>query len=185
MIKKCAGIIVRRKRGEDGLEFFLCTPGGPAWVGRECWNFPKGEMEENENILECAIREFKEETGVDISVNRNDNDFNYEGVVRQRKDKEVYVYSTQWIDEPLDNETCHSNEFLWTDGKNYPEIGEYRWMTLSELVGKGIPKYYPIFEDINMRTFITSEIIKKLISIDIAPLPLDNLTNDNLEKSEK
>ena len=32
------------------------------------WGFPKGGMHENETITECAMREVKEETGLDVFV---------------------------------------------------------------------------------------------------------------------
>ena len=32
------------------------------------WSYPKGGMERNENVLECAKREFTEETGLDLST---------------------------------------------------------------------------------------------------------------------
>lgn len=32
------------------------------------WGFPKGHIEKNETKLECAIREIKEETGVDAKI---------------------------------------------------------------------------------------------------------------------
>src|SRR6185503_5025830 len=35
---------------------------------RECkkWGLPKGSMEPNENLIECAFRETKEESGIDL-----------------------------------------------------------------------------------------------------------------------
>lgn len=51
----------------DGVpKIFLAKPGGPYfWKKHErCFGIPKGHIEENENLLQCAIREFQEETGI-------------------------------------------------------------------------------------------------------------------------
>ncbi len=65
-MKKSAGILVFRKKRI--LELFLVHPGGPFWEKKDnnSWSIPKGEIKENEDILETALREFKEETGVDL-----------------------------------------------------------------------------------------------------------------------
>ena len=46
---------------------FLVHPGGPFWAKKDegAWSIPKGEYTEEENPLEAAKREFKEETGFD------------------------------------------------------------------------------------------------------------------------
>ena len=43
----------------------LVHPGGPFWAKKDlgAWSIPKGEHEEGEDALACAIREFTEETG--------------------------------------------------------------------------------------------------------------------------
>lgn len=33
------------------------------------WNMPAGKLEDNESIIEAAIREVKEETGIDVKIN--------------------------------------------------------------------------------------------------------------------
>ena len=61
----------RRGRGGDTLEVFLVHPGGPFWAKRDegAWSIPKGEYSEEEDPLECARREFREETGIDLDSN--------------------------------------------------------------------------------------------------------------------
>ncbi|HET9887186.1 MAG TPA: NUDIX domain-containing protein, partial [bacterium] len=63
-MKKSAGLLLFRK-GSNGLEVFLAHPGGPLWSKKDenAWSIPKGEVEENEDLLSAAIREFREETG--------------------------------------------------------------------------------------------------------------------------
>lgn len=48
-------------------KFLVVKPGGPFFAkNSKCYGFPKGELEQGESLLECAKREFKEETGLDI-----------------------------------------------------------------------------------------------------------------------
>ena len=54
-------------RKQDGkLQVLLAHPGGPLFRTKEegAWSIPKGEIEENEDLLETAKREFEEETGI-------------------------------------------------------------------------------------------------------------------------
>jgi predicted NUDIX family NTP pyrophosphohydrolase len=45
----------------------LVHPGGPFWRGKDAgaWTIPKGEIGENEDPLDAARREFREETGLE------------------------------------------------------------------------------------------------------------------------
>lgn len=142
-----AGILFwRRIDNNTNLEFFLCTPGGPLFLNKECWNFPKGQMEEGESPFECAVREFSEETSATISPLKEL--YTYHGLISQRKDKSVHVYSKEWSGEEL-NENCKSNLFQFTDGNYYPEIGAYKWMTFDEMKKRGgISAYYPLFSSL-------------------------------------
>ena len=133
MIEVSAGIIIWKKDG-DYIKFFVCTPGGPAWSDKELWNFPKGHLEDGETPFEAAVREFKEETGV-YPGSLNNRDYKYHGLIKQRSNKNVYVYSKEYSGEDFSD--CHSNTFLWTDGKEYPEIGKYAWLTLDDIKEKG------------------------------------------------
>src|SRR5439155_11325637 len=60
-----AGLLMYRRQ-QGGLEFLLVHPGGPFWKGKDAgaWTIPKGEIEEGEEALTTAKREFEEETGV-------------------------------------------------------------------------------------------------------------------------
>ena len=62
-----AGLLMFRLR--DGqLEVFLAHPGGPFFANRDDghWTIPKGEIEPGEEFLATALREFKEEVGIEI-----------------------------------------------------------------------------------------------------------------------
>jgi 8-oxo-dGTP diphosphatase len=59
-IIKGGGVIVRN--GEDEKEILLVK------TSKRGFSFPKGHLEENELIEECALRECKEETGLDLKI---------------------------------------------------------------------------------------------------------------------
>ncbi|MGC6448908.1 MAG: bis(5'-nucleosyl)-tetraphosphatase [Pirellulaceae bacterium] len=46
------------------------------------WDLPKGHLDPGETELECALREFEEETGIDRSQIKLDEEFLYEGSYR-------------------------------------------------------------------------------------------------------
>jgi predicted NUDIX family NTP pyrophosphohydrolase len=54
-------------RIHDGkLQVLLAHPGGPIFKNKDegAWSIPKGEVETGEDLLETAMREFEEETGI-------------------------------------------------------------------------------------------------------------------------
>src|SRR5215831_19490490 len=63
-----AGILLHRLLNGT-LEVFLVHPGGPFWRGKDAgaWSIPKGEVEEGDDLLKTAQREFEEETGSRVS----------------------------------------------------------------------------------------------------------------------
>jgi predicted NUDIX family NTP pyrophosphohydrolase len=67
MPTRSAGLLVYRRTG-DGIEVLLVHPGGPYWRRKDdgAWSIPKGEHDADEEPLDVAIREFREELGVDL-----------------------------------------------------------------------------------------------------------------------
>lgn len=59
-----AGLVVFRER-EGALEVLLAHMGGPYWARKDegAWSIPKGELEDGEDLLACARREYREELG--------------------------------------------------------------------------------------------------------------------------
>ena len=62
-----AGILLFRRVG-TGPELLIAHMGGPFWDGREegAWSFPKGGVEDGETVVDAALREFREETGLAV-----------------------------------------------------------------------------------------------------------------------
>ncbi len=61
---RSAGLIVFRERG-GALEVLLGHMGGPFWARKDegAWSIPKGELDDGEEPLAAALREFEEELG--------------------------------------------------------------------------------------------------------------------------
>jgi len=99
-----SGILVFRKAGE-ALEFFLVHPGGPFFVKKDVgfWTIPKGLVEEKEDLLVAAKREFLEETGFEISGNFIDL-----GFIMQKGGKRVHCFAVEF---DLDPSQLVSNTF--------------------------------------------------------------------------
>lgn len=122
MQKISAGLLMYRMRNNK-LELFLVHPGGPYWKNKdsEVWGIPKGEIEDGENLLETAKREFEEETGIKPS-----GDFIPLGQVEQRSGKIVHA----WAFEKDWSGTLKSNtiKIIWNRRKiEIPEVdkGDY------------------------------------------------------------
>ncbi len=127
--KKTAGILLYRMR-DAGLEVFLVHPGGPFWMKKDdgAWSIPKGEMEEGEDPLNAAKREFHEETGCSVEGN-----FIPLTPLKQRGGKLVYAWA---VEGDCDAESIKSNLFSmeWPprSGKRaeFPEVDRAAWFAL-------------------------------------------------------
>jgi predicted NUDIX family NTP pyrophosphohydrolase len=75
----------------DGmLEVFLVHPGGPFFQNKDegFWGIPKGLKEENEDLLDTAVREFREETGINP-----EGEFIPLSSVKQKNSKTVHAWA--------------------------------------------------------------------------------------------
>lgn len=97
----------------------------------ENWTIFKGGQEAGETLIETAIRELHEESGIDImnDVRLNSNTssspfFNF-GI----NDKTVFVYLLKDKDGVLNDFEFKCNSFF---GVNQPEISHYSWFNIEE-----------------------------------------------------
>lgn len=136
--KTSAGILLYRL-SDDGLEVFLVHPGGPFWAKKDdgAWSVPKGLFEDNENPLEAAKREFREETGFDIS-----GDFMALTPLKQPSGKVVHAWT---VEGNIDAASIKSNMFSmeWPprsgNQQEFPEVDRGGWFTIAQAQEKLLP----------------------------------------------
>ncbi len=126
MTQHSAGILLYRYK--DGtLQVLLVHPGGPFWVNKDlaAWSIPKGLLEEGEDPLDTARREFAEETGFSV-----DGDFIDLGELKQPGGKVVHAWA---LEGDLDETRISSNTFPLEWPKHsgriqeFPEVDRGEW----------------------------------------------------------
>lgn len=130
-MKQSAGILLYRNTGSE-TEFFLVHPGGPFFAKKHegWWTIPKGELLPDEAPLECAVREFEEETGYTPSA-----PFTALEAITQKGGKKVLAWAAEG---DFNADTITSNTFTieWPpkSGKMsaFPEVDKAGWFTLAE-----------------------------------------------------
>ena len=130
--QKSAGLLMYRIK-EAEPEFFLVHPGGPFFKNKDkgYWTIPKGEIEEGEDLLKAAIREFTEETGITPR-----GDFLGLGQVKQKNGKTVYcwAFEGEWDEKNGFNSNTFPLEWPRRSGKTIqvPEVDKAAWMKYRE-----------------------------------------------------
>jgi predicted NUDIX family NTP pyrophosphohydrolase len=121
-----AGILLYRFL--DGrLQVMLVHPGGPYWARRDAgaWTIPKGVNEAGEDLLDTAMRELREETGIETA-----GPFIDLGEIRQPSGKIVHVWA---VAQDVDVTQLVSNTFSleWPRNsgiiRDYPEVDRGQW----------------------------------------------------------
>ena len=147
MAKKSAGILLYRS-GNNLTEVLLLHPGGPFWKNKDegAWTIPKGEYREGEIPLEAARREFREETGFEIT-----GTFRALNPLRQKGGKTVLAWAVAG-DLPADEIRSNRFELEWPPGsgrrRSFPEIDRAEWFSMDEARQKIIPGQIPLLEQL-------------------------------------
>jgi predicted NUDIX family NTP pyrophosphohydrolase len=126
-----AGLLLFRRRGA-AIELFLAHPGGPFWKSRDiaAWTIPKGEVGENEDLLDAARREFQEETGI-----MPQGPFVSLGSIRQKAGKIVHAWAWEGDADAL-LATSNTARTQWPRGSGnwitYPEVDRCEWFSVAD-----------------------------------------------------
>jgi 8-oxo-dGTP pyrophosphatase MutT (NUDIX family) len=107
-----AGGVVWRRGQDERVEVVICR-------GDRIWGLPKGTPDVNEQIEETALREVREETGLEVRLGERLNSIEYwftaNGV---RYHKKVH----HWMMEPIGGDLAHHDH----------EFDEVRWFPVAE-----------------------------------------------------
>lgn len=121
-------ILFRRSSGK--LEVLLAHPGGPFWARRDlgAWTIPKGAVDEGEDLLDAARREFREETGIEPG-----GPFVSLGSIKQRAGKTVHAWAWEG-DADAQTLTSNAMQTEWPRGSgrflSFPEVDRCDWFDM-------------------------------------------------------
>ena len=113
------------------------------------WGIPKGKLDKDESPLKAAIREFAEETNLDLETLDQNSLLLMSGVWHRfevGKEKEVFVFrafdiSPEYVLQKFEF-TCPS----LVPNTQIPEIDAFKWVTAAEGVELATPSQKPMFE---------------------------------------
>ena len=128
-----SGGILLYRHAAPGLQVLLAHPGGPYFRDRDegHWTIPKGEPDPDEPLLDAAVREFAEETGLPLPEGPRLE----LGSITQKGGKVVHAWA---VEGDLDPSAARSNEIdiEWPprSGRTqaFPEIDRVAWFDPGE-----------------------------------------------------
>jgi len=150
MPKVSAGLLMYRIR-DGALQFLLAHPGGPFWKDRDAgaWTIPKGEIQQGEEPLAAAQREFEEEVGF-----KPRGRFIELAPITQKSGKIVHAWAFEGDCDPA---RVRSNTFKmeWPphSGKfeDCPEVDRAGFFGMEEAKGKINPAQIPLLVEATQR----------------------------------
>ena len=135
-----AGFVVRSKGGKILLGQTTKYP------KKQCWTVFKGQQEEGECLIATAVRELREESGIDIlrskelQMSHSTSPF----FTFPMKDKDVILYLLN-DDQGVLEEASFKCSSYWGANKA-PEICDYKWVTYDEMAEMVFPSQRGLVE---------------------------------------
>jgi predicted NUDIX family NTP pyrophosphohydrolase len=126
-----AGLVVFRER-EGALQVLLAHMGGPYWARKDAgaWSIPKGELDDGEDPLAGARREYGEELG-HAAPDGQAIDL---GEIRQRGGKRVVAFAVEGDFDPAQlRPGTFALEWPPRSGRQqeFPEVDRVAWFDLA------------------------------------------------------
>ena len=101
--KSCGCIIIKNKKVLLVYE-----------KNRNFWGFPKGHMEDGENEIETALREVKEEVGLDVEIDK-ERRYTLNYVIRDEIDKTTVLYIAKAKNDEIIMQENEIENIRWCD----------------------------------------------------------------------
>jgi len=136
------------KNEANKLYFLLAHPGGPYYKNKDegSWGIPKGLLEEGEDPLHAAIREFKEETSLEIDT----KELIELPTVRYKNGKTLLSWAARNNHLSLENFRSNSFQIIWPPKsntlENFDEIDALNFFDYEVACKKIHPVQLPLIE---------------------------------------
>jgi predicted NUDIX family NTP pyrophosphohydrolase len=143
--KQSAGLVLYRVH-DGALQMLLVHLGGPLWTKKDegAWFVAKGEIEEDEEPLAAAQREFREETGFEPR-----GPYLALGAARNKSGKTILAWAFEGDCDPTALESnTFSMEWPPKSGRRqqFPEVDRAAFFTLEEARIRAHPAELPLLE---------------------------------------
>ena len=100
-------------------------------TGQKHWDIPKGGAEEGESARETAIREVKEETGIDLSA----VSMVELGLLPYHSQKDLHLFQAVLHTRDCDIAACRCTSFFahHASGVMTPEVDQFKWVDIADV----------------------------------------------------
>jgi ADP-ribose pyrophosphatase YjhB (NUDIX family) len=122
------GVIWRRNESDERIEVVLVRP-----AGRDTWVLPKGHVEPGEAVKDAAVREAREESGLQVVAGERLGDVSYvyswhdqPGLPAVRIFKRVYFYLMKADGGDLSAHDAEIAEAAWVDLEEAPHQATHK-----------------------------------------------------------